>query len=201
MKCEKERFLLYAVTDGSAEGRETICGRTEAALRGGVTCVQLRDKTATEEELLAQAKQLAVLCHRYGALFIVNDNVRVALESGADGVHVGLSDMAVAKVREMAGEGLIIGASAHSVSEAVAAVSAGADYLGVGAMYETFTKSDTHVLPHCVLGEITRAVKVPVVAIGGITKENLPKLRGFGQGGVACVAHFRSARPAGCGLL
>ena len=187
MKCEKERFLLYAVTDGSPEGRGTICKRTEAALRGGATCVQLRDKTATEEELLTQAKELSALCHRYGALFIVNDNVRVALESGADGVHIGLSDMAVSKVREMAGERLIIGASAHSVSEAQAAVSAGADYLGVGAMFPTATKSDTHVQPHCVLGEITRKVNVPVVAIGGITRENLPRLRGFGQAGVACV--------------
>ncbi|MBO4627143.1 MAG: bifunctional hydroxymethylpyrimidine kinase/phosphomethylpyrimidine kinase [Lachnospiraceae bacterium] len=187
MKCTKENFLLYAVTGGARADGMTLYEQAEAALRGGATCLQLRDKTATREELLAEAKELAELCHRYGALFIVNDSAEVAIASGADGVHVGLSDMAVSKVRELAGNRLIIGASAHSVAEARAAVSAGADYLGVGAMYETATKTDTHVLPHAVLGEITHAVDVPVVAIGGITKENLSKLLGFGQAGVALV--------------
>ena len=188
MKCERDKMLLYAVTDPGWVGRLSLHEQVEAALKGGATCVQLRDKNATEEARLAQAKDLTELCHRYGALFIVNDSVDVALRSGADGVHVGLSDMAVENVRALAGDRLIIGASAHSVAEARAAVAAGADYLGVGAMYATSTKSDTHMLPHSVLGEICRTVDVPVVAIGGITKENLPKLRGFGEAGVALVS-------------
>lgn len=181
-------MLLYAVTDRAWVGKQSLCEQVEAALQGGATCVQLREKELDEAEFLAEAKEVSALCRRYGVPFFVNDNVDIAIACGADGVHVGQEDMAAAQVRRRVGDGMMIGVSVHSVEEAVEAVKNGADCLGVGAMFSTSTKADANVLPREVLRDICRAVDVPVVAIGGIGKGNLMQLAGTGVDGVALVS-------------
>ena len=188
MKCDKKNMLLYAVTDRAWVGKQSLCEQVEAALRGGVTCVQLREKELDEESFLAEAKEISALCRRYGVPFFVNDNVDIAIACGADGVHVGQEDMAAAQVRRRVGDSMMIGVSVHSVEEAVEAVKNGADCLGVGAMFSTSTKADASVLPREVLRDICNAVDVPVVAIGGIGKGNLMQLAGTGVDGVALVS-------------
>ena len=181
-------MLLYAVTDRAWVGKQSLCEQVEAALRGGVTCVQLREKELDEEAFLAEAKEISALFRRYGVPFFVNDNVDIAIACGADGVHVGQEDMAAAQVRRRVGDGMMIGVSVHSVEEAVEAVKNGADCLGVGAMFSTSTKADASVRPREVLRDICNAVDVPVVAIGGIGKGNLMQLAGTGVDGVALVS-------------
>ena len=181
-------MLLYAVTDRAWVGKQSLCEQVEAALRGGVTCVQLREKELDEAAFLAEAKEISDLCRRYGVPFFVNDNVDIAIACGADGVHVGQEDMAAAQVRRRVGDGMMIGVSVHSVEEALEAVRNGADCLGVGAMFSTSTKADASVLPREVLRDICRAVDIPVVAIGGIGKGNLMQLAGTGVDGVALVS-------------
>ena len=193
MKCDRQAMRLYAVTDRTWVGRQTLPEQVEAALKGGATCVQLREKELDGTALLEEAKVLAALCRRYGVPLIINDNVEVALASGADGVHVGQDDLTVEQVRRLAGDRLIVGVSAHSVEQALAAQAGGADYLGVGAVFATATKSDAHVLPRETLAEICRAVDIPVVAIGGISADNLLQLAGTGVDGVALVSAIFSA--------
>ena len=196
-------MLLYAVTDRAWVGKQSLCEQVEAALRGGVTCVQLREKELDEAAFLAEAKEISALCRRYGVPFFVNDNVDIAIACGADGVHVGQEDMAAAQVRRRVGDGMMIGVSVHSVEEAVEAVKNGADCLGVGAMFSTSTKADASVLPREVLRDICNAVDVPVVAIGGIGKGNLMQLAGTGVDGVALVSAIFGAADivAECRLL
>ncbi len=193
MRCDKNRMLLYAVTDRAWTGPQTLYQQVEAALKGGVTCVQLRDKERSDEEFLAEAIPLAALCRQYGVPFIVNDRVELALQCGADGVHVGQADMAVGEVRRRVGDDMIVGVSAHSVAEAVAAVNAGADYLGVGAVFGTATKADAAPLPPQTLRDICAAVDIPVVAIGGVNRANLPLLAGSGVSGAALVSAIFAA--------
>lgn len=193
MKCDRQTMRLYAVTDRAWVGRQTLPEQVEAALKGGATCVQLREKELDGTALLEEAKVLAALCRRYGVPLIINDNVEVALASGADGVHVGQDDLTVEQVRRLAGDRLIVGVSAHTVEQALAAQAGGADYLGVGAVFATATKSDAHVLPRETLAEICRAVDIPVVAIGGIGEDNLLQLAGTGVDGVALVSAIFSA--------
>ena len=193
MKCDRQTMRLYAVTDRAWVGRQTLPEQVEAALKGGATCVQLREKELDGTALLEEAKVLAALCRRYGVPLIINDNVEVALASGADGVHVGQDDLTVEQVRRLAGDRLIVGVSAHSVEQALAAQVGGADYLGVGAVFATATKSDAHVLPRETLAEICRAVDIPVVAIGGIGEDNLLQLAGTGVDGAALVSAIFSA--------
>ena len=181
-------MLLYAVTDRAWVGKQSLYEQVEAALQGGATCVQLREKELDEAAFLAEAKEISALCRRYGVPFFVNDNVDIAIACGADGVHVGQEDMAAAQVRRRVGDGMMIGVSVHSVEEALEAVRNGADCLGVGAMFSTSTKADANVLPREVLRDICRAVDVPVVAIGGIGKGNLMQLAGTGVDGVALVS-------------
>ncbi|MCR5716074.1 MAG: thiamine phosphate synthase [Lachnospiraceae bacterium] len=188
MKCDKKQMLLYAVTDRSFCKKESLYEQVEKAIRGGVTCVQLREKNLPQEDFLEEAKRIGALCRRFGVPLIINDNVEVAIRAGADGVHVGQDDMSAEEVRARVGEDMIIGVSAHSVEEAKKAHRNGADYLGVGAMFATSTKSDTHVLPKETLREICRAVPIPVVAIGGIGASNLMELTGCGADGVALVS-------------
>lgn len=203
MKCDKNHMLLYAVTDRAWVGKQSLYEQVEAALQGGVTCVQLREKALDEEAFLAEAKEVSALCRRYGVPFFVNDNVDIAIACGADGVHVGQEDMAAAQVRRRVGDGMMIGVSVHSVEEAVEAVRNGADCLGVGAMFSTSTKADASVLPREVLRDICNAVDVPVVAIGGIGKGNLMQLAGTGVDGVALVSAIFGAADieAECRLL
>ena len=188
MKCNPETMLLYAVTDRAWTGRQTLYQQVECALKGGVTCVQLREKELGGEAFLAEAKEIGGLCRAYGVPFIVNDSVEIALACGADGVHVGQSDMEAGQVRAAVGGRLMIGVSARTVGEALRAQRAGADYLGVGAVFSTSTKPDAKAVSRQTLKEICAAVDIPVVAIGGISRNNLLELSGTGIDGVALVS-------------
>lgn len=188
MRCKKETMLLYAVTDRMWTGKETLMEQVEDALRGGATCVQLREKELDEESFLKEAMEMKALCARYGVPFIVNDNVEIAIRCKADGVHVGQSDMAAGNVRAMIGADMLLGVSAQTVEQALAAEAAGADYLGIGAMFPTDTKKDAKEVSFAAAQEITAAVEIPVVAIGGINKRNILELKGTGVDGVALVS-------------
>lgn len=193
MRCDKRHMLLYAVTDRAWLGRQTLCEQVEAALKGGVTCVQLREKELDRDAFLREAEELCALCRRYGVPFLVNDNVDVAVACGADGVHVGQEDMTAGEVRRRVGEDMLLGVSVHTVEEARRAVRDGADYLGLGAVFPTSTKTDVDQMPNETLRAICGAVDVPVVAIGGINRGNLLKLAGSGVDGVALVSAIFSA--------
>lgn len=193
MKCNKEMMLLYAVTDRMWTGKQTLMEQVEDALKGGATCVQLREKELDEEAFLQEAMEMKALCERYHVPFFVNDNVEIAVKCKADGIHVGQEDMAAVQVRQKVGEDMMIGVSVHSVEEALEAVRNGADCLGVGAMFSTSTKTDADVLPKEVVCEICAAVDIPVVAIGGISKENIAELKGLGVDGVALVSAIFAA--------
>lgn len=188
MKCDKKIMRLYAVTDRTWVGKQTLYEQVESALKGGISCLQLREKELPEEEFLAEAIKISALCKKYGVPFFINDNVEVAIRSKADGIHVGQDDMDVAQVRQRVGRDMIIGVSVHSVEEAITAVSNGADYLGVGAMFFTSTKTDTNLLSKKILQDICARVNIPVVAIGGINKTNIMQLAGTGVDGVALVS-------------
>ena len=193
MKCSKEMMLLYAVTDRMWTGKQTLMEQVEDALKGGATCVQLREKELDEAAFLQEALEMKALCEKYHVPFFVNDNVEIAVKCKADGIHVGQSDMATAKVRQTVGEDMMIGVSVHSVEEALEAVRNGADCLGVGAMFSTSTKANADVLTKEVLKEICDAVDIPVVAIGGISKGNMAELQGTGVDGVALVSAIFAA--------
>lgn len=193
MKCDKKMMTLYAVTDRSWMGKQTLLEQVESALKGGATCIQLREKELDDEDFLNEAIEMADLCKRFKIPFFVNDNVDVAIKCGADGVHVGQEDMKANDVRSKVGENMMIGVSVHSVEEALQAVNNGADCLGVGAMFSTSTKTDASVLDFETLRDICNAVDVPVVAIGGINKTNINKLSGSGVDGVAIISAIFSA--------
>ena len=158
MNCTAEMLRLYAVTDRAWVGEQTLPQQVEAALKGGATCVQLREKDLGDAAILAEALEISALCKRYGVPFILNDNVALARQCGADGVHLGQEDMDPAEARRILGPEAIIGVSAHNVAEARAAVEAGADYLGCGAMFATATKTNVTALPKETLRDICAAV-------------------------------------------
>ncbi|MCD8126084.1 MAG: thiamine phosphate synthase [Clostridiales bacterium] len=188
MKVKPETLRLYAVTDRAWLHGRTLESQVEQAVLGGATIVQLREKHLTGQALLTEAKALFALCRRYGVPFLVNDDVALALAVGADGVHVGQEDMAAEQARALLGPDKILGVSAHSVAQAVAAQRAGANYLGCGAAFVTGTKTDARPIPRETLQGVTAAVNIPVVAIGGITQGNLPQLQGCGLAGAAVVS-------------
>lgn len=188
MNFDKNSLRLYAVTDRAWVGRQTLCQQVEAALQGGVTCVQLREKHLGRDASLAEARQLCALCRRYGVPFIVNDDLDVALACGADGIHVGQDDMPAAEVRRRAGRRLIVGVSAHTPEEARLAEAAGADYLGAGAVFGSATKTDASLLTPAGLQAVCAAVHIPVVAIGGVNAGNILQLQGSGAAGAAVVS-------------
>lgn len=188
MKCDKTIMRLYAVTDRSWLGNQTLYQQVSAALEGGVTCVQLREKDLDTKTFFSEAIELAALCRQYHVPFIVNDDVSVAIKCRADGVHVGQSDMNVKKVRKMIGADMILGVSAVTVAQALTAQQNGADYLGVGAVFPTNTKTDADTVSLETLKAICDAVSIPVVAIGGIQKDNITKLAGTNVDGVALVS-------------
>lgn len=193
MKVERRHMLLYAVTDRSWLHGQSLVYAVEEVLAGGATMLQLREKHLEHRDFLAQAQELLPLCRKYHVPLIINDDVQVALESGADGVHVGQSDMAVQAARSILGPDKIIGASAHNASEALAAVAAGADYLGCGAVFGSTTKADAGLLSLNTLREIRAAVRVPIVAIGGINRQNIARLAGSGVDGVALISALFAA--------
>lgn len=188
MNFDRHSLLLYAVTDRSRLGEHTLAWAVEEALRGGVTLVQLREKNLPQEDFLAEALAAKDLCHRYGVPLLINDNVDLALQCGADGVHVGAEDMPVAEIRRLAGPGFIIGATAKTIPQAQAAQADGADYIGVGAVFPSPTKPNAVGITREELAAICASVTIPAVAIGGITRENLPQLAGCGAVGAAVVS-------------
>ena len=188
MKCDKENLLLYAVTDRSWLNGQTLYEQVEQALEGGATFVQLREKELDEEHFLEEAREIKELCRKYNVPFVINDNVDIALAMDADGVHVGQSDMEAGDVRAKLGPDKIIGVSAQTVEQALLAQSHGADYLGVGAVFPTGSKADASEVSHDTLREICEAVDIPVIAIGGIGKNNVKKLSGSGICGIAVIS-------------
>ncbi|MEH7383504.1 thiamine phosphate synthase [Bacillus sp. JJ1533] len=188
MKVDKNEMLLYAVTDRAWTGNQTLIEQVEAALQGGITFLQLREKKLDYDEFLQEAIELKMLTAFYHVPFVINDNVEIALACDADGVHVGQGDMPVEKVRELIGTDKILGVSAQTVEQAIAAEKAGADYLGIGSVFPTNTKLDAEPMAFETVREICRSVSIPIVAIGGINKENVLDLAGSGVDGVAVVS-------------
>ncbi len=187
-------MLLYGVTDRAWESEsKPLIRQAEEALKSGLTCLQLREKDMDEKDLLNEALAFRKLCSAYNVPLIINDNVDIAVKCGADGVHVGQEDMSAERVRSITGEKMILGVSAHTVEEALAAVKNGADYLGLGAIFPTSTKTDADVMSTEVLKSICRSVDIPTVAIGGINKDNVTKLSGFGFDGIAVVSAIFAA--------
>ena len=196
MKSVRDALLLYIVTDRTWLNGRTLISQVEAALCGGATCVQLREKDLPYDAFLAEARTVKALAARYGVPFIVNDNVEIAVACGADGVHVGQSDLGAQEVRRRIGPGMILGVSAQTAQQAARAEREGADYLGIGAVFPTATKADADAVSYAELSAICRSVSIPVVAIGGIGPENILRLAGSGIDGVAVVsAVFASADP------
>ena len=194
MRLDKKHILLYAVTDRAWVGTKSLYEQVKEALENGVTCVQLREKELDESDFLKEAKQISTLCKEYKVPFIVNDNVNIAIACKADGIHIGQEDMELTNVRKLVGEDMIIGVSAHTVEEAIKAQEGGADYIGIGAVFATSTKTDVDVLSFETLRSICEAVDIPTVAIGGIKKDNICKLKGSGIDGVAVVSAIFAAK-------
>ena len=194
MRLDKKHMLLYAVTDRAWVGTKSLYEQVKEALENGVTCVQLREKELDESDFLKEAKQISTLCKEYKVPFIVNDNVNIAIACKADGIHIGQEDMELTNVRKLVGEDMIIGVSAHTVEEAIKAQDGGADYIGIGAVFATSTKTDVDVLSFETIRSICEAVDIPTVAIGGIKKDNICKLKGSGIDGVAVVSAIFAAK-------
>lgn len=189
MKLSPSDLRLYAITDRRAlPAGVTLAQAVEAALDGGVTCLQLREKEASAGEILALARTLLPLCRARRVPLLINDRVDIALAAGADGVHLGQDDLPLPEARALLGPDRILGATAHTVEEALRAQAEGADYLGVGAMFPTGTKTDTVPTSADTLKAICAAVSIPVVAIGGVNARNLPTLAGTGIAGAAVVS-------------
>lgn len=184
----KKDLLLYAVTDRTWLNGESLLSQVEKGLQGGITFLQIREKDLNYRDFLEEAKALRELCSKYSIPFVVNDNAEIAKESGADGVHIGQEDMSLLQAREILGEDKIIGVSVQTVQQAKEAENMGADYLGVGAVFPTGSKSDAVDVPLDTLTEICSAVSIPVVAIGGIAKENVKLLKGCGICGIAVIS-------------
>lgn len=184
----KKQLLLYAITNRTWLNGRSLYEVVEESLKGGITCLQLREKSLGTERFLQEAQQLKPLCHSYGVPFIVNDNVEVALKSDADGVHIGQSDSDVFETRIRIGCDKVLGVSASTVKEALEAERAGADYLGVGAVFPTNSKNDAENVSLSTLRDICNAVSIPVVAIGGITFDNVSLLTDSGICGIAVIS-------------
>lgn len=189
-----QQLRLYAVTDRSwLKPGETLAEVVETMLKAGVTCVQLREKGAEDAFILQEAQELKALCHRYGVPFLVNDRPDLAQAVGADGVHVGQEDTGLTEARNLLGPNALLGGSAHTVEEALAAQAAGADYLGCGAVFGSGTKHNVSQMPLETLTAICQAVDIPVVAIGGVSLDNLPLLADTGIAGVAVISGLFAA--------
>lgn len=192
VNCTAESLLMYAVTDRHWLHGRRLYDQVEEALKGGATFIQLREKDYDEpidrETFVKEAKEIKELCKKYQVPFVIDDDVDIAVEVDADGVHVGQKDMAASNVREKIGPDKILGVSAQTVEQALAAQAAGADYLGVGAVFHTGSKADASEVSHETLADICKAVDIPVIAIGGITRDNVVELKGTGIVGVAVIS-------------
>ena len=188
MEFKREQLELYAITDRTwLEGR-ALTEQVEKALKGGATMVQLREKHLQRDKFLVEAKEMLPLCHRYQVPLIVNDDVALAKEVGADGVHIGQGDMPISEARRILGDDAIIGVTAKTIEQARAAEAAGATYLGSGAVFGTSTKADASPMLLDLFQEICTSVSIPVVAIGGINFGNLSSLKGRKMAGIAVVS-------------
>ena len=188
MKFNEKMLLLYAVTDRAWVGKQTILEQIEDALKGGATIVQLREKKLDVDSFVEEAVQVRDLCHKYNVPLIINDNVEVALKSGADGVHVGIEDAPVAEIRKRVSADFIIGATCKTVEQAKIAEAAGADYMGVGAVFPSPTKTNAVRITNEQLREIIASVSIPAVAIGGISYDNVCEIKGSSVSGIAVVS-------------
>lgn len=188
MKLYKENMALYAVTDRSWLKDEAISKKVEEAIKGGATFIQLREKQISKENFIKEAEAVKRITDKYKIPFVINDNVEVAIAVNADGVHIGQEDEDLVVVRNKLGPDKIIGVSAHNLKEALKAEENGADYLGVGAVFSTATKKNVINISYEEIENICSNIKIPVVAIGGISKENIIELKGRGLSGVAVVS-------------
>ena len=193
MKLSKDDLLLYAITDRGSLDKKVFFEKIEEALQGGVTILQLREKELDEDSFTDEAIEVKALCRKYGVPLIINDNVDVALKSGADGVHVGIEDMPIDEIRRKTPDSFIIGATCKTVEQAQSAERLGADYMGVGAVFPSPTKKNAVRITREQLKEICSSVSIPAVAIGGITLENVGELQGGGMSGIAVVSAVFSA--------
>lgn len=198
-KSELSKALcLYAVTDRHWLKNESLSSVVEKAIKGGTTFVQLREKNCSEEEFLQLALEVKEVCKKYNVPFVINDNVKIAKACGADGVHVGQSDMNAVNVRQIIGDDAILGVSAQTVEQALLAEKQGADYLGVGAVFATNSKDDADSVSYETLKAICDAVKIPVVAIGGINQSNVGELGESGICGVSVISAIFGAYDVEC---
>lgn len=193
MKLSKDDLLLYAITDRGSLDKKVFFEKIEEALQGGVTILQLREKELDEDSFTDEAIEVKSLCRKYGVPLIINDNVNVALKSGADGVHVGIEDMPIDEIRRKTPDSFIIGATCKTVEQAQSAERLGADYMGVGAVFPSPTKKNAVRITREQLKEICSSVSIPAVAIGGITLENAGELKDGGMSGIAVVSAVFSA--------
>lgn len=194
MRCGKRDLLLYAVTDRGWLRGQTLSQQVEEALKAGVTFLQLREKDMDGERLLWEAAAIRDLCRRYQVPFAVNDNVEIARRADADGAHVGQGDMEVKDARRLLGPDKILGVSVQTPKQALEAQRQGADYLGVGAVFPTGSKADAQAVTRETLQAICEAVRIPVVAIGGINAKNVGELAGSGISGVAVISAIWGAK-------
>lgn len=194
LRVNADAMTLYAVTDRTWVEDTTLMDQVKEALEGGITFLQLREKHLSKKEFIKEAREMKELSKEYKVPFVINDNIEVALAVDADGVHIGQDDMSVEEARKLLGEDKIIGVSAHNVEEAIKVQKGGADYLGVGAVCATSTKKDANVVSKEEIKKICHTVEIPVVAIGGIKKENIKTLEGTDVDGVAVVSAIFAAK-------
>ena len=194
MKIEKNAMQLYAITDKSWLNGNTLASQVEDALRGGATFLQLREKNASKKEIIKEALEIKEICKKYNVPFVIDDDVDIAKEIDADGVHIGQNDASYKYARDILGDNKIIGMTAHNLEEALTAQNSGADYIGVGAVFNTSTKLDTIPMSRETLMQITSNISIPVVAIGGINENNILELKGSGVDGVAVISAIFSKK-------
>lgn len=186
----KEALMLYGVTDRHWLNGNSLYDAVEEAINGGTTFIQLREKddmALSHDAFLQEAKDIQALCKAYHVPFVIDDDVALAKEINADGVHVGQSDMEAGNVRELLGPNKIIGVSAETVEEAIQAEKCGATYLGVGAIFPTNSKADAQDVSLETLHAICEAVSIPVIAIGGINSTNIHQLKGSGVAVISAI--------------
>jgi thiamine-phosphate pyrophosphorylase len=188
LRLDKNSLKLYAVTDRKWLKGSSLEEEIEKAVRAGVTMVQLREKHMGSDELVSLAKRIGTVVHKYNVPLIINDDIEAALASGADGVHVGQEDIGAYEARQRIGSSMILGVSAPTAETALEAERCGADYIGAGAVFSTSTKKDAKVMSFDELKRICGSVSIPVVAIGGITEDNIIELSGSGIAGAAVVS-------------
>ena len=184
----KKSLLLYAVTDRSWTGEKSLFEQVEETVKAGTTFVQLREKNISYDEFMNEAELIKKICAEYNVPFVINDNVTLAKEVDADGVHIGQDDMSITEARAIIGNDKILGVSVQTVKDAILAEQMGADYLGVGAVFPTNSKSDAVDVSYDTLKAICSSVKIPVVAIGGINKSNIKNLTKSGICGIAVIS-------------